>query len=182
MAWNSLPDFIRHPTSSTDVRREPSTLGVYLKRILVRTMLVHPDSTLGALNDYALYKSTHSLSHLAFDTRLHTRPPQTNDVNRLAEIYSVNRFSHIGVKNCSSVGSCFLMIFLKKCNFLQKSLISYGGSNEGPHRAAPYEEFFLLGQSPPLPFGSWRLWPPPKKRLTCRVADTERHLSDKEIK
>ena len=113
MAWNSLPDFIRHPTSSTDVIREPSTLGVYLKRILVRAMLVHPDSTLGALNDYALYKSTHSLSHSAFDTRLHTRPPQTNDVNRLAEIYSVNRFSHIGVKNCSSGGSCFLLIFLK---------------------------------------------------------------------
>jgi len=109
-------------------------------------MLVHPDSTLGALNDYALYKSTHSLSHSAFDTRLHTRPPQTNDVNRLAEIYSVNRFSHIGVKNCSSGGSCFLLIFLKtNVIFCKKSLISYGGSNEGPHRAAPYEEFFSPG-------------------------------------
>jgi len=33
-AWNSLPDFIRDPTSSTDC------LGVYLKR-RVRAILVH---------------------------------------------------------------------------------------------------------------------------------------------
>ena len=36
MAWNSLPDFIRDPTNSTDC------LGVILKRILVRAILVHP--------------------------------------------------------------------------------------------------------------------------------------------
>jgi len=32
------------------------------------------------------------------------------------------------------------------------------------HRAAPCEEFFLLGQSPPLPYGSWRL-----RELRCAV-------------
>jgi len=53
MAWNSIPDFIRDPTSSTDC------LGVYLKRTCSR--VTSASSALGFLNDYALYKSTHSL-------------------------------------------------------------------------------------------------------------------------
>ena len=55
MAWNSLPGFIRDPTSSTNV------LGVYLKRTCSR--VTSASSALGVLNDYALYKSTHSLTH-----------------------------------------------------------------------------------------------------------------------
>jgi len=55
MAWNSLPDFIRDPTSSTDC------LGVYLQRTCSRD--TSASSALGVLNDYALYKSTHSLTH-----------------------------------------------------------------------------------------------------------------------
>ena len=55
MAWNSLPDFIRDPTSSTDC------LGVYLKRTCSR--VTSASSALGVLNDYELYKSTHSLTH-----------------------------------------------------------------------------------------------------------------------
>ena len=51
MAWNSLPDFIRDPTSSTDV---------YSKRTCSR--VTSASSALGVLNDYALYKSTHSLT------------------------------------------------------------------------------------------------------------------------
>ena len=50
MAWNSLPDFIRDPTSSTDC----------LKRTCSRD--TSSSSALGVLNDYALYKSTHSLT------------------------------------------------------------------------------------------------------------------------
>ena len=45
MTWNSLPDFIRDPTSSTDC---------------FRCLL---SSALGVLNNYALYKSMHSLTH-----------------------------------------------------------------------------------------------------------------------
>ena len=55
MAWNSLTDFIRDPTSSTDC------LGVYLKRTCSR--VTSASSALGVLNDYALYKSTHALTH-----------------------------------------------------------------------------------------------------------------------
>jgi len=55
MAWNSLPDFIRDPTSSTDC------LGVYFKRTCSR--VTSASSALGILNDYALYKSTHALTH-----------------------------------------------------------------------------------------------------------------------
>jgi len=55
MTWNSLPDFIRDPTSSTDC------LGVYLKRTGSR--VTSESSALGVLNDYALYKSTRSLTH-----------------------------------------------------------------------------------------------------------------------
>ena len=45
MAWYSLPDFIRDPMSSTDC---------------FRCLL---SSALGVLNNYVLYKSTHSLTH-----------------------------------------------------------------------------------------------------------------------
>ena len=55
MAWNSFPDFIRDPTSSTDC------LGVYLKRTCSSD--TSASSALGVLNDYALHKSTHSLTH-----------------------------------------------------------------------------------------------------------------------
>ena len=54
-ARNSLPDFIRAPTSSTDC------LGVYLKRTCLR--VTSASSALAVLGDYALYKSTHSLTH-----------------------------------------------------------------------------------------------------------------------
>ena len=54
MAWNS-PDFILDPTSSTDC------LGVYLKRTCSR--VTSASSALAVLNDYALYKSTQSLTH-----------------------------------------------------------------------------------------------------------------------
>ena len=56
MALNSLPDFIRDPTSSTDCLR------VYLQRTCSRD--TGASRALGLLNDYALYKSTHSLTHL----------------------------------------------------------------------------------------------------------------------
>ena len=55
MACNSLPDFIRDPTSSTDCFRRP--LKTYFSRV------TSASSALGVLNDYALYKSTHSLTH-----------------------------------------------------------------------------------------------------------------------
>jgi len=55
MAWNSLLDFIRDPTSSTDC------LIVYLKRTCSR--VTSASSALGVLNDCEPYKSTHSLTH-----------------------------------------------------------------------------------------------------------------------
>jgi len=56
MAWNSLPDFIRDPTSSTDCFRR-------LLKTYSRSRVTSASSELGVLNDYALYKSTHSLTH-----------------------------------------------------------------------------------------------------------------------
>ena len=50
----TLPDFIRAPTSSTDCYRR------LLKRTCSR--VTSASSALGVLNDYALYKPTHSLS------------------------------------------------------------------------------------------------------------------------
>jgi len=55
MAWNSLPDFIRDPTNSTD--------GRLLTGLHTCSRATSASSALGVLNDYALYKSTHSLSH-----------------------------------------------------------------------------------------------------------------------
>jgi len=55
MAWNSLRDFIRDPTSSTDCFRR------LLKRTCSR--VTSASSALAVLDDYALYTSTHSLSH-----------------------------------------------------------------------------------------------------------------------
>ena len=54
-AWNSLPDFFRYTTSSTDC----------FWRLLKRTCsrVTSASSALGVLNNYALYKSTHSLTH-----------------------------------------------------------------------------------------------------------------------
>ena len=54
MAWNSLPDFIRDPTSSTDCFRR-----------LLETRDTSASSASGVLNDYALYKPTHWLSEVA---------------------------------------------------------------------------------------------------------------------
>ena len=56
MAWNSLPDFIRGI-----LRAAQTVLGVYLKRTCSRVTIA--SSALSVLNDYALYKSTHSLTH-----------------------------------------------------------------------------------------------------------------------
>ena len=53
MAWNSLPDFIRDPTSSTDCFRR--LLETYL---FARYWCIQ---RIAGSNDYMLYKSTHSL-------------------------------------------------------------------------------------------------------------------------
>jgi len=50
MAWNSLPDFIRDPTSSTDCFRR------------LRSRVTSASSAIGALNDYAMVQS-HALTH-----------------------------------------------------------------------------------------------------------------------
>jgi len=57
MAWNSLPDFIRDQTSSTG----------YFRRLVKTYSFARYEriQRLGVLNDYALYKSTQSLTHLA---------------------------------------------------------------------------------------------------------------------
>jgi len=56
MAWNSLPDFIRDPTSSTDCFRR-------LLKTYLFARYYSASSALVVLNYYALYRSTHSLSH-----------------------------------------------------------------------------------------------------------------------
>jgi len=63
MAWNSLPDFIRDPTSSIDCFRR--LLKTYTCRPTC-SRVTSASSALGVLNDYALYKSTHSLTTEAF--------------------------------------------------------------------------------------------------------------------
>jgi len=70
MAWNSLPDFIRDPTSSTDCFRR--LLKTYYA-------VTSASSALGVLNDYALYKSTHSLTvtHTRAHARTHTHTHTT---------------------------------------------------------------------------------------------------------
>jgi len=55
IAWNSLPDFIRDPTSSTDCSRR-------LLKTYLFARVTSASSTLGVVNDYALYKSTHSVT------------------------------------------------------------------------------------------------------------------------
>jgi len=56
MAWNSFPYFIY------GIQRAAQTvLGVYLERTSTRD--TSASSALGVLNEYALYKSTHSLTH-----------------------------------------------------------------------------------------------------------------------
>jgi len=56
MTWNSLPDFIH------GIQRAAQTvLGVYLKRTCSRD--TSASSALEVFNDYALYESTHSLTH-----------------------------------------------------------------------------------------------------------------------
>ena len=56
MACNSLPHFIY------EIQRAAQTvLGVYVKRTCSR--VTSASSALGVLNDYALYKSRHSLAH-----------------------------------------------------------------------------------------------------------------------
>ena len=61
MAWNSLPDFIRDPVSSTDCFRR-----------LLKTYTCSHDtsasSALRVLNDHALYKSTHSFTYSLIPT------------------------------------------------------------------------------------------------------------------
>ena len=54
MAWNSLPDFIRDPTNSRDCFRR-------LLKTYLFARYYSASSALGVLNDYALYKSTHSV-------------------------------------------------------------------------------------------------------------------------
>ena len=60
MAWNSLPDFILDPTSSTDCFRR-----LFKTYLLARYVngVTSASRAVGVLNDYALYKSTHSLTH-----------------------------------------------------------------------------------------------------------------------
>ena len=52
--WTSLPDFVRDPASSTDCFR---------RLLKTCSRVTSASSALGVLNDYVLYKSTHSLTH-----------------------------------------------------------------------------------------------------------------------
>jgi len=56
MAWNSLPDFIRDPTSSTDCFRR-------LLKTYLFARYYSASSALGVLNDYALYTNPLTLSY-----------------------------------------------------------------------------------------------------------------------
>ena len=53
MSLNSVPEFIRDPTSSIDC----------FMRLFTCSRVTRASSALGVLNDYALYKSTHLLAH-----------------------------------------------------------------------------------------------------------------------
>jgi len=61
-------------------------------------------------------------------------------------------------KSAALLAAVFVDFAKNKCNFLptKTSLISYGGSNSS--QCGALLGVFLLGQSPPLPYGSRRLW------------------------
>ena len=79
MALNSLPDFIRDPTSSTDCFRR-----------LLTTYTCSPNtsapSALWGFNDYALYKFTHSLTH----SLIPSMPTQRDETAGRVETGDVN--------------------------------------------------------------------------------------------
>jgi len=79
MAWNSLPDFIRDPTSSKDCFRR--LLKTY-RYLFARVTSAY--SALGVLIDYALYKSTHSLT-------CQSQSVYSGDRHASAVIYCVDR-------------------------------------------------------------------------------------------
>jgi len=56
MAWNSLPDFIRYPTSSTDCFRRLLYTYLFARYLCIQRIR--------DINDYALYKFTHSIENL----------------------------------------------------------------------------------------------------------------------
>ena len=93
-------------------------------------------------------------------------------------IYAMHRRRLFMCCILASGGSSFFVDFPnKKCNFLHKtSLISYGGSNSSEGGALRW--VFLLVQSPPLPYGSRRLWLRPSNiaRYLCSmqpIAETD---------
>jgi len=69
MAWNSLPDFIRDPTSSTDCFSR-----------LLKTYLFARYYCIQCINDNALYKSTHSLTRFRRCCDILPPPRHTHDV------------------------------------------------------------------------------------------------------
>jgi len=64
-AWNSLPDFVRDATSSTDFFIYESLFTENFRRLLKTYLFAryYCIQRIRVLNDYALYKSTHSLTH-----------------------------------------------------------------------------------------------------------------------
>ena len=68
MAWHSLPDFIRDPTSSTDCFRR--LLKAYVFALYQCIQLIR---------GYALYKSTHALTH---SLRIRPRRVPVTDKNQ----------------------------------------------------------------------------------------------------
>ena len=85
VAWNSLPDFIRDPTSSTDCFRR-------LLKTYFFSRVTNASSALRVLNDYALYKSTHSLTHSLFTCSEHYQ----------IRVYTKTHFSQY-YANCNSL-------------------------------------------------------------------------------
>jgi len=75
-AWNSLPDFVRDATSSTDFFIYESLFTENFRRLLKTYLFAryYCIQRIRVLNDYALYKSTHSLTHSLMATYEGHRP------------------------------------------------------------------------------------------------------------
>ena len=126
MAWNSLPDFIH------GIQRAAQTaLGVYLKRTCSR--VTSASIALGVLNDYALYKSTHSLTHSL--TRKGTLGGSGNLRWRGLQVLKRNRETHTRTM-WTKAKDCALKTTRGRASDRLSDLAAADTCNSGPRRCA----------------------------------------------
>ena len=82
----------------------------------------------------------------------------------------------VRVKSAALVAAVFVDFPKNKCNFLHKSKLDIARRVQFLTGRRHMRSFFLVGQSPPLPYGSWHWWQRGRRRavtparLTCGVS------------